>query len=55
MAHHFVKKHGDEAPLVIALRADELLERREILGANTYVSIMRKSEQLLTRNDGSGH
>lgn len=55
MAHHFVEKHGNEAPIVIAMRADELLERGEVLGANTFVAIMRKSEQLLNRNDGSIH
>lgn len=55
MAHHYVEKHRYEAPIVIAMRADELLERGEISGANTYVAIMRKSEQLLTRNDGSVH
>ena len=55
VAHHYVEKHGDEAPIVIAMRADELFERGEISGANTYVAVMRKSEQLLTRNDGSVH
>tara|TARA_Y100000296_G_scaffold72959_1_gene89954 strand:- start:1014 stop:1220 length:207 start_codon:yes stop_codon:yes gene_type:complete len=55
VAHHYVEKHGDEAPVSIAMRADQLLERGEVLGANTYVAIMRKSEQLLSRNDGSVH
>ena len=55
MAHHYVEKHGDEAPIVIAMRADKLLELGEVLGANTYVAIMRKSEQLLNRNDSSVH
>ena len=55
VAHHYVKKHGGEAPVLIAMRADELLERGEVLGANTYVAIMRKSERLLNRNQGSVH
>lgn len=55
VAHHYVEKHGDEAPIVIAMRADKLLELGEVLGANTYVAIMRKSEQLLNRNDSSVH
>ena len=55
MAQHYVEKHGNEAPIAIAMRADQLLERGEILGAKTYVAIMRKSEQLLNRNDGSVH
>ena len=55
LAHHYVEKHGDEAPIAVALRADELLSLGEILSANTYVSIIRKSEQLLTRNYGSVH
>ena len=54
-AHHYVVKHGEEAPIVIAIRADQLLERGEVLGANTYVAIMRKSEQLLNRDGGSVH
>ena len=41
LAHHYVEKHGDEGPVVIAMRADQLLERGEVLGANTYVAIMR--------------
>lgn len=55
VAQHYVEKHGNEAPIAIAMRADQLLERGEILGAKTYVAIMRKSEQLLNRNDGSVH
>ena len=55
VAHHYVEKHGVEAPIVIAMRADKLFERGEVLGANTYVAIMRKSEQLLNRNDSSVH
>ena len=55
VAHNYVKKHGDDAPVLIAIRADELLERGEVLGANTYLAIMRKSERLLNRNQGSVH
>lgn len=55
LAHHYVSKHGDEAPLVIAMRADELLEKGEVLGANTFIAIKRKSEQLLSADGQSVH
>lgn len=54
-AHHYVEKHGDEAPVVVAMRADELLNRGEVLGASTYIAIMRKSEELLSSQDRSLH
>lgn len=53
VAHHYVEKHGDEAPIVIPMRADRLLEQGDVLGANTYVAMIRKSEQLLNRNGDS--
>lgn len=47
LAHHYVKVHGNEAPTVVALRADQLLARGEVLGSHTYVAIKLKCEQLL--------
>lgn len=55
VARHYVEKHGDEAPTIIAIRADQLLEQGDVLGANTYVAIIRKSQQLLNRNGDSLH
>lgn len=55
LAHHYVEKHGDEAPAIIAMRADQLLAQSEVLGVNTYVAIMRKSEQLLNPDAASVH
>ena len=55
LAHHYVEKHGDEAPAIIAIRADQLLAQGEVLGANTYVAIIRKSEQLLNPDAASVH
>ncbi|MXO49674.1 hypothetical protein GRI69_15600 [Erythrobacter vulgaris] len=55
VAHDYVQKHGDEAPMIIAMRADKLLEQGEVLGARTFTAIMRKSQQLLSRNEGSVH
>ena len=55
LAHHYVKAHGSEAPLVVALRADKLLEEGEVLGAHTYVAIKRKCEQFLSPSSQKLH
>lgn len=47
LAHHYVTSHGNDAPTVVALRADQLLEQGEVLGSHAYVAIKRKCEQLL--------
>lgn len=47
LAHHYVKAHGNEAPMVVALRADQLLAQGEVRGSHTYVAIKRKCDQLL--------
>ena len=55
VAAHFIRKHGQEAPLVIAMRADHLLEEGEVRGARTFAAIMCKSERLLQGTEGSIH
>lgn len=55
LAHHYVQQHGSAATLVVADRADQLLCQGEVLGAKTYIAIMRKCDQLLTRDGESVH
>lgn len=47
VANHYVTKHGEDAPLQLAIRADELLERGDLAGSQTFIAIMKKSEELL--------
>lgn len=47
VANRYVTKHGEDAPLQLAMRADELLERGDLAGSRTYIAIMKKSEELL--------
>lgn len=55
VAHHYVKKHGADAPILAAMRADELLEKGEFTGSKVYVAIVRKIEALLTPPEGALH
>lgn len=52
VADHYVKEHGADAPLEAAGRADELLERGEVEGAQVYIAMAKKAEQLLTPPKG---
>lgn len=52
VADHYVKEHGADAPLEAADRADEFLERGEVEGAQVYIAIAKKAEQLLTPPKG---
>lgn len=52
-ANHYVKIHGEEAPIVVALRIDELLARDEHDGAEIFLVIMQRVEVLLNLPAGS--
>ena len=52
VANHYVTKHGEDAPLQLAMRADELLKRGDLAGSRTFIAIMKKSEELLTAPAG---
>lgn len=52
VANHYVTKHGEDAPLQFAMRADELLKRGDLAGSRTFIAIMKKSEELLTMPTG---
>ena len=46
-AQLLVKRHGTDAPVVAAQRADELLDRGDLEGVAVWKSIARAVEELL--------
>lgn len=46
-ANHYVARHGADAPIIAAMRADELLAEGDLGGARTFQAIVRRIEQLL--------
>ena len=46
-ANHYIREHGEDAPIVAAMRADELLAEGELEGACTFQSIVWRINQLL--------
>ena len=41
-----IKRHGHEAAIQAAMRADEMLEAGDVVGAATWKAIMRAIDQL---------
>jgi hypothetical protein len=54
-ASHYVKKHGEDAPLFVAMRIDELMEAGQLEGAKNFRAIVRRINQLLERPEGTPH
>lgn len=54
-AKHFVDRHGEDAGIVVAMRADELLERGEFEGARNFHAIVQRINQLLAKASGALH
>jgi hypothetical protein len=54
-AHHFVKKHDENAAVIAAMRADELLEARDLEGVRTFQAIIRRINELFAAPTGSLH
>jgi hypothetical protein len=52
-ANHFVRRHKEDAPIVAAMRADELLAAGDEEGVRTYRAIIRRIERLLAPPDGN--
>ena len=46
-AHHYVKKHDADAPIIAAIRADELLDAGDFDGVRNYHAIIRRINKLL--------
>ena len=54
-ANHYVKQHGEDAPILAAFRADELMEKGELDGAANFREIVRRINDLLAKPDGPLH
>lgn len=54
-AQHYVTRHGEDAPIHAAMRADELMARGDMAGARTFTAIVRRIEDLLAPPEGTIH
>lgn len=54
-ANHYVNKHGEDAPIIAAMKVDELTERGELDGATNFRAIMKRIEKLLATPTGVVH
>jgi hypothetical protein len=52
-ANDYVSKHGADAAVVAAMRADELLDACDYQGARNYQAIIRRIDQLLEPPSGA--
>lgn len=46
-------QHGDDAPIMAAMRADELLAERDLEGSRSFQSIVRRINHLLEAPSGA--
>lgn len=54
-ANHYVNMHGEDAPIIVAMKIDELMERGELDGAANFEAIMKRIEKLLAPPTGAVH
>lgn len=47
-ANHYVEKHGADAPIIAAMRADELLAEGDLRGSRTFQKIVSRINELLS-------
>lgn len=52
-ANHYITKHGEDAPIIAAMRADELMSDGDMQGARTFQMIVKRINQLLEPPSGS--
>ena len=52
-ANHYVQKHDEDAPIIAAMRVDELFAQGDLAGAKTWRAIVRRINQLLEPVTGS--
>jgi len=51
-AQHYIRNHGADAPILAAMRADELLDQGDMAGARAFQQIVIRIEQLLETPEG---
>lgn len=54
-ANHFIEKHGADAPIFAAMRADELLAEGDLQGSRAFQRIVQKINALLQVPEGPLH
>ena len=52
-ANHYITKLGEDAPIIAAMRADELMSDGDMQGARTFQMIVKRINQLLEPPSGS--
>ena len=53
-ANLLVKRHGDEAPIHAAMRADAMLDKGDLDGQRAWLRILNAVEELLDTRPGDG-
>ena len=48
-AHLLIERHGDDAPIEAAMRADELMETGDMDGRAVWLRIVKAIEELLSK------
>lgn len=54
-ANSYVKKHGEDAAIFAAMRADELAEAGDERGAANFRAIVRRCNEMLAAPAGTVH
>jgi hypothetical protein len=54
-ANHYVSHHHEDAPIIAAMRADELLAEGDLEGARNFCAIVRMINTLLAEPTGALH
>jgi hypothetical protein len=54
-ANHYVQQHQADAPILAAMRADELLASGDLKGARNFQAIVRRINELLETPSGPLH
>ena len=54
-ANHYIREHGEDAAIMAAIRADELLAMGDMAGSRTFQRIVRHIGQLMEKSAASVH
>lgn len=54
-ANHYIRRHGEDAAIMAAMRADELLAEGDMAGSRTFQAIMQRINQLMEKPSGLAH
>jgi hypothetical protein len=54
-AQHYITEHGADAPVIAAMRCDELLDACDYEGARTFHAIIERINRLLDGPSGALH